>query len=167
MAEKSLCGIKLLRTTPYYSQCNGQTECMNSITWQRVGMQRRDRRACLQALHSGDKALVQSLTERGGTNKMKSYWKENAHTVIEAKDQEGVTYAVSSTKQPSKIKILYWNLLLSCQSLLEEPESIQLKIDRVKQKDRREQKARNMNRFVIKMIVVVMKKSAHLTSSEK
>lgn len=64
-------------------------------------MQRRDRRACLQPLHSGGKALVQSLTERGGTNKMKSYWKENAHTVIETKDQEGVTYAVSSTKQPS------------------------------------------------------------------
>ena len=43
------------------------------------GRQRRDRTACLRPLHSGDKVLVRGLSERGGTNKMKSYWEEDVY----------------------------------------------------------------------------------------
>ena len=61
------------------------------------------------------------------------------------------------------IKIIYQNLFLPCESLLEKPEGIQLKIDRTKQIERRGDSTRNMKRCIVKMIVVVVKKTSHQT----
>ena len=44
------------------------------------------------------------------------------------------------------IKIIYQNLFLPCESLLEKPEGIQLKTDRKKQIERRGDSTRNMKR---------------------
>ena len=45
-------------------------------------------------LEQGDRVLIRNMSERGGTGKMRSFWKEKVYVVVENINNENITYKV-------------------------------------------------------------------------
>ena len=69
-------------------------------------------------LEKGDRVLIRNLPERGRTGKMKSFWEEKEHVVIENLNSENITYKVQPDLS-GKIRTLHRNMLLPCNNLLD------------------------------------------------
>lgn len=63
---------------------------------------------------------MRNLPERGGTGKMRSYWEDNIHVVLESFGEDPVLYKVRAENNiDSKTQNLDRNFLLPCDLLLD------------------------------------------------
>ena len=71
-------------------------------------------------LEKGDRVLIRNMSERGKTGKMRSFWEEKVHLVVENINNENITNKVKSEKNTNgRIRVLRRNMLLRCDYLLD------------------------------------------------
>ena len=93
----------------------------NSSCTKRKYIARHDSKGPLTAvLEKGDRVLIRNLSKRGGTEKMRSFWEDKGHVIIENLNSENITYKVQPENVLNgKIRTLHRNMLLSCDNLLD------------------------------------------------
>jgi len=81
--------------------------------------------------------LVRNLTPRGGTGKLRSYWEEKVHVVVDKRDDIPI-YKVKSEDGVGKVRVLHRNLLKECNDLQKEevPEKGKNKLTTTEKKDK-------------------------------
>ena len=71
-------------------------------------------------LEQGDRVLIRNMSERGGTGKMRSFWEEKVHVVVENINNENITYKVKPERDTDgRTRVLHRNMLLPCDNLLD------------------------------------------------
>ena len=75
-----------------------------------------DKRAKAVELVVGDQVLMRNVRERGGTQKLKSFWEETLFKVIEKRANIPV-YKIQSVKNSADIRQIHRNLLMKCNEL--------------------------------------------------
>ena len=87
----------------------------------RKDIARHDSKGPLTAvLEKGDRVLIRNLSKRGGTGKIRSFWEDKMHVIIENLNSENITYKVQPENDLNgKIHTLHRNMLLSCDNLLD------------------------------------------------
>ena len=60
------------------------------------------------------------MSERGGTGKLKSFWEDKVHIVLETYGENPVLYRVQAENDPNgRTRKLHCNMLQSCDDLLD------------------------------------------------
>ena len=84
-------------------------------------MERRDNsKRCALGLEPGDRVLIRNMSQRGGTGKLRNFWEEKVHKVIQAMDEEGIVIKVQQDDDSkAKPRILHRNMLMKCDDILD------------------------------------------------
>ncbi len=86
-----------------------------------------DKKIKTSTLAEGDRVLVKNLTERGGPGKIRSYWEDRIHKVVRRINESSPVYEVKPEKGEGRSRVLHRTLLLPCDYLEIEEESLQSK----------------------------------------
>ena len=74
----------------------------------------------LTTLKQTDRALIQNLSERGGTGKHRNYWELQVHVIFSSVGENPVLYNMRPEHDlKGKSRILHRNMLTHCDGLLD------------------------------------------------
>ena len=73
-------------------------------------IRRNTKRPCLITLEPGDRVLICNLSEKGGRNKMRSYWEEKIYNVTSSIGNDPVVYKIRP--EQSKIRTVHRQMLM-------------------------------------------------------
>lgn len=76
------------------------------------GKKQYDKKVNNIVLVPGDRVLVLNMSKRGGPGKLRAYWEDEVHVVVDQKDKNIPVYEVRPQSGTKKSRVLYRNLLL-------------------------------------------------------
>lgn len=79
--------------------------------------ERYDKGAGASVLSRGDRVLVRNLGQRGGPGKLRNYWEDGIHVVLERCGNDSPLYQLGPERGNGRKRTLHRNLLLPCHSL--------------------------------------------------
>jgi hypothetical protein len=98
-----------------------------------------DKKLNYTTLRPGDRVLVRNLTPRGGPGKLRAYWEDKVHVVVKQRG-EGPVYEVRPEGQGRRVRTLHRNILLPCDFLTNDDETLEVRQLPRSQRARRNQR---------------------------